>query len=64
MFENFMRKKFFEGNLFLQKDNTITPVKRESTLLGLVRAVNENAEIEYIDGIMTVKVVRELWVRI
>lgn len=55
-----MRKKFFEGNLFLQKDNTITPVKRESTLLGLVRAVNENAEIEYIDGIMTVKVVREL----
>lgn len=60
MFENFMRKKFFEGNLFLQKDNTITPVKRESTLLGLVRAVNENAEIEYIDGIMTVKVVREL----
>lgn len=56
MFENLMRKKFFEGNLFIQENNTTKLVERENSLLHLVRAVNEDAKVDYIDGVMTIKV--------
>ncbi|MGN0960623.1 MAG: hypothetical protein ACI4PF_00320 [Christensenellales bacterium] len=60
MFENLMRKKFFEGNLFIQEKNITKLVEQENSLLHLVRAVNENAKVDYIDGVMTIKVGGEL----
>lgn len=55
MFENLMRKKFYEGNLFVQKNNDIKNVDNECSFLHLVQETKRNRVFDYIDGVLTIK---------
>lgn len=56
MFENLMRKKFYENKLFVETDNKIERVEKETTLLNVVKNIKWDTKFDYIDGALTIKV--------
>jgi len=56
MFENLMRKKFYENKLFVETDNKIERVEKETTLLDVVKNIKWDTKFDYIDGTLTIKV--------